>query len=147
MRKAAARMRRKIQNAVDELHWKTARYMCSNFDVILIPEFRVQRMVQGNLQAPTRQAMHDLRHYTFRTRLMHKARQFPNTTVVVCSEAYTTQTCSQCGKLNKVGASDVYRCSGRSGCGMEEDRDVHGARNVVLRNAYRIGSSPLSPSG
>jgi putative transposase len=145
MRKAAARMRLRIRNAVDELHWKTARFLCSNFKIILIPEFRVQRMVQGNLNAPSKRSMHDLRHYTFRMRLIHKAREFPETTVVVCSEAFTTKTCSACGKLNNVGNRDVFRCSGRLACGAEEDRDLHGARNVVLRNTYTIGSSTLLP--
>jgi putative transposase len=145
MRKASARIRARIQSIVDELHWKTAHFLCSTFKIILIPEFRVQQMVQGGLNALTKQAMHDVRHYTFRLRLMHKAREFPGTTVVVCSEAYTTKTCSACGKLNSVGNNDVFRCSGRLACGAEEDRDLHNARNVVLRNTYRIGSSPLLP--
>jgi putative transposase len=147
MKKAVARMRARIKNIVDELHWKTARFLCSNFKIILIPEFRVQRMVQGNLHAATKQAMHDLRHFTFRTRLMHKARQFPDTTVVVCSEAYTTQTCSRCGKLNRVGCSDVYRCSGRDGCGMLEDRDTVLATWFFGTVTYIIGSPPFHPLG
>jgi putative transposase len=144
MKKASARMRLKIRNIVDELHWKAASFLCDTFSIILIPIFRVQPMVQGHLNRATKQSMHDLRHYTFRTRLLHKARE-SNTKVVVCSEAYTTKTCSSCGKLSNIGNNDVFTCSGRLGCGLVADRDLHGARNVVLRNTYTIGSSPFCP--
>ena len=39
MRRAAERMTVRIQNLINELHHKTARYLVDNFDVILLPAF------------------------------------------------------------------------------------------------------------
>jgi hypothetical protein len=39
MRRAMARMRDKIRNLVDDLHRKLAKYLCEQYDLILVPEF------------------------------------------------------------------------------------------------------------
>jgi len=44
MRKAARRMVIKIQNLINELHHKTARFLVDNFDVILLPTFETAQM-------------------------------------------------------------------------------------------------------
>ena len=46
MRKAQARMRQKIINLVDELHWQCARWLTSNYRVILLPKFETQSMTR-----------------------------------------------------------------------------------------------------
>jgi hypothetical protein len=38
MKRAAARMRERIHNLVNELHKKAALWLCSNYDAVLIPE-------------------------------------------------------------------------------------------------------------
>ena len=40
MKQAQARMRKKIKNIVKELHWKTARFLVDNFDVILFSRIK-----------------------------------------------------------------------------------------------------------
>ena len=45
MRRAAERMTVRIQNLINELHHKTARFLVDNFDVILLPDFKTSRMV------------------------------------------------------------------------------------------------------
>ena len=45
MRRAAERMTVRIQNLINELHHKTARYLVDNFDVILLPAFETSDMV------------------------------------------------------------------------------------------------------
>ncbi len=42
------------------------------------------------------------------------------------SEAYSTQTCPQCGRRHKCNSRN-YRCS----CGYTAHRDIHGARNIL----------------
>ena len=43
----------------------------------------------------------------------------------------TTQDCVMCGKSNKLKLSDrIYKCS----CGYENNRDTHGAFNMILKN-------------
>ena len=40
MRRAQARLRQKIVNLVDELHWQAARWLTSNYRLILLPTLR-----------------------------------------------------------------------------------------------------------
>lgn len=52
------------------------------------------------------------------------------TRLVVCTEEYTSKTCTRCGSLNDVGSSEVYQCSN---CDLIIDRDVNGARNIFIK--------------
>ena len=38
---------RYVKNLVNELHWKTISFLIKNYDVILLPDFRVKQMVKG----------------------------------------------------------------------------------------------------
>ena len=52
-------------------------------------------------------------------------------------EAYTTRTCGLCGTLNDtVGNAKTFRCVDPQ-CGVDIDRDVNGARNILLRELTR----------
>ena len=46
MRMAAARMRDKVKNLVDELHHKMALFLVRNFDGILLSTFETSNMVK-----------------------------------------------------------------------------------------------------
>ena len=46
MRRAQARMRQRIVNLVDELHWQVARWLTGNYKVILLPTFETQDMTR-----------------------------------------------------------------------------------------------------
>jgi putative transposase len=45
-----------------------------------------------------------------------------------CREDYTSQTCPDCGSLNK--CNETYHCKQ---CGFQNDRDVVGALNILLK--------------
>ena len=51
MRSAQARMRQRITNLVDELHWQLARWLTSNYRIILLPTFETHDMTQARLYA------------------------------------------------------------------------------------------------
>ena len=70
-------------------------------------------------------------HYRFRQRLIGKSLFFPQTKVIVTEEPYTSKTCGACGFVDYgLGSKKVFRCTE---CKVELDRDVNGARNVLLR--------------
>jgi putative transposase len=134
MRRAAARMRTRIRNLVDDVHRKLAKYLCSTYNAVLLPKFETSSMVtrgQRRISSKTARAMATWSHYRFRTRLQAKAREYPWCKVVMVDEAYTSKTCGACGAINRsLGASKVFRCPA---CGLHADRDVHAARNILLR--------------
>ena len=65
----------------------------------------------------------------FRQRLLSKAEE-TGADVIIQNEAYTSQTCSSCGNLQRIGGSKIYRCRR---CELVMDRDVNGARGIFLR--------------
>ena len=46
MTKALRKLRNKIKNLVEELHKKIIHFLVSQYEVILLPEFRVQDMIR-----------------------------------------------------------------------------------------------------
>ncbi|KAK9337071.1 putative transposase DNA-binding domain-containing protein [Lipomyces starkeyi] len=134
MKKAAAMIRRRIRNLVDDLHCRTAKYLCSSYNLVILPKFESQQMVTSRgrrkIRSKSARAMMTWSHYRFQRRLLNKEREYPWCHVVLVSEAHTTKTCGRCGRLNNVGGSKVFRCSH---CGFECDRDINGARNILVR--------------
>ena len=132
MRRAAGRMRLRIENLVQELHRKAARFLVDSFDVILLPTFETSEMVERgrrNIRSRTVRNLLSLAHYRFGTFLRHKAHE-TGVVVLDVSEAYTTKTVSWTGEVleNVDGASVIV---GQDGERM--DRDYNGARGIYLR--------------
>ncbi len=132
MRKAQARMRQRIINLVDELHWQVARWLTGNYRVILLPTFEIQDMTMRasrKIRSKTARMMLSFRHYEFKRRLRWKAWQ-RGVLVLDVNEAYTSRTRSWDGTVDaKLGGARVVR----DGNGFGMDRDVNGARGIFLR--------------
>ena len=89
MRRAAGRMRIRIENLINELHRKTARYLVNNFDVILLPTFETSEMVERGrrrIRSKTVRNLLGLAHYRFGMFLWHKAAEF-GVTIISVNEA------------------------------------------------------------
>jgi putative transposase len=138
LQRAARRVRLRIRNLVDELHKRLAKWLCERHKVVLLPKFESSQMVKGKglgrkLHSKTARAMLTLSHFRFRQRVLQKSRSYPSCTVAIVDEPYTSKTCGACGHLHQtLGSSKVFRCP-RAGCGYVSDRDVNGARNILLR--------------
>ena len=134
LKRAGRRIRLKIRNLVDDLHKRLAKWLCRNFRCILIPKFQVTSMVaRGNrkIRKKTVRGVYNWAHYRFRQRLLSKAREYPWCKVVVTEEPYTSKTCGSCGWVDhNLGGKPVFTCRQ---CPFVCDRDVNGARNVLLR--------------
>ena len=138
MRRAAGRMRIRIENLIQELHRKAARFLVDKFDVILLPTFETSEMVERGrrrIRSKTVRNLLSLAHYRFGMFLRHKAAEF-GVTVLSVNKAYTTKTVSWTGELlEDVGGASVVM--GRDGERM--DRDYNGARGIYLR---ALGDTP-----
>ena len=134
MRKAAARIRRKIRNLIDDLHKRLAKWLCECYEVVLLPSFETSQMLrkgQRRIGSKTARSMATWSHYRFKQRLLAKAREYPWCKVLIVDEAYTSKTCGMCGHIHQtLRGNKVFRCPH---CSFEIDRDVNGARNILLR--------------
>ena len=139
MRRAQARMRQRIINLVDELHWQPARWLTSNYRILLLPTFETHDMTQKagrRIRSKTARMMLTFRHFEFKQRLRWKAWQ-RGALVLDVDEAYTSKTRSWDGTVNtKLGSAKMIR--DENGFGM--DRDVNGARGIFLR---ALGDRPF----
>jgi IS605 OrfB family transposase len=139
MRAVRQCMELRIRHLVDELHHKTAVWLCKTYKFILLPKFDTKQMAEKRdgttkiwkrkITKKTVSQLYSLAHYRFRQFLMHKAREH-GVTVFLVNEAYTTKTCSCCGKMHFVGASEVFRCPF---CKARIDRDVNASINILLK--------------
>jgi putative transposase len=126
-RLAAERQRWKIFDLIDDLHKKVAHFLVTRFDEIIIPSFESSQMVT-KLRSKTARSMLSFAHYRFRMFLKAKAEEY-SCKLRVCSEAYTSKTCSYCGWVHNIGTKRRLKCQ----CGVNLDRDLNGARGFYLR--------------
>jgi transposase len=153
----------KTKNIVKELHNQTANYICKNYNKILIPKFETQKMTKQTKQSfkeyklelinrgetteerkenakiftkkcrlnkKVKYVLNTLSHFSFRQHLMEKSEEY-GCELKVISEEYTSVTCTNCGHM-----SDNYkkRLKDCLYCNYKIDRDLNGARNILLKN-------------
>lgn len=69
-------------------------------------------------------------HYDYRQKTIHKCRE-RGVNLLICKEILTSKTCSNCGNPKEdLGTNKKYECQS---CGLRIDRDMNGARNILLR--------------
>lgn len=138
-KRAVRRFVSRIRYLIDEVHRQLAKFLASNYDLIMIPSFETSQMVRKGarkLRSNTVRQMLGWAHYRFRQRLIFKCQQ-SGTKVAVVNEAYTSKTCSACGNVDyKLGGRKIYSCSN---CKMVMDRDINGAKNIFLKNYEALG--------
>jgi len=138
LKRARNRLYWKLKDLISDIHHKSASFLVKNFDTILIPTFETSNMVQ-KLRSKTARAMLTWAHHRFKEFLKFKGREY-SCHVIEVNEAYTSKTCSNCGKIQNIGSKKIFRCK----CGLEIDRDLNGAKNIYLRNiSFALVASPF----
>ncbi|MHA1988925.1 MAG: RNA-guided endonuclease InsQ/TnpB family protein [Promethearchaeota archaeon] len=130
----ARKLSYRVRNLKTDLHKQVCKYLCENYDIILIPKFEVSKMVKKqdrNLKTKSARALLNLNHYEFRQRLLMKSVGSNECKVLICNEAYTSKTCTKCGTLKPaLGGNKTFKCTK---CKLVLDRDINGSRNIMLR--------------
>ena len=132
MKKALNRLKWKIKDLINELHHKAAHFLVTRFEKIYLPTFETSEMVT-KLKSKTARNMLTFAHFRFKSFLKAKAEEY-SCQVIDVSEAYTSKTCSFCGKIHKIGSKSVLKCQ----CGIKIDRDINGARGILLKNLCEL---------
>ena len=133
--RVSQRCRRKIVGLVEELHWKTAKYLTDHYEHILIGDLSAKGIVSCNnrheLPDISKRIAMALSFYKFRGRLQFKCQQKCRQYTLI-DEHYTSKLCSLCGACkNDLGSAHVYNCEH---CHAILGRDVNGARNIYLKH-------------
>ncbi len=136
--KVINRLYKRVKNLRDDCHKKTAHYLTTNYDLIILPKFETQKMVKKekrNINSRSARTMMTWAHYSFRERLAFKCKERGKHLKIV-DESYTSMTCTRCGHLKTTKSSaEWYKCKQ---CHLEIDRDYLGARNIYLKHMTRI---------
>jgi len=124
---------RKIFNKVDDLQWKTIKFLTNNFNNILLGDMSAKSIVAKNksvLKEDMKTACLRTRYYDFQTRLKYKC-MLTKTNYKLVNENYTSKICSLCGNYNdKLKGEKTYSCTK---CKKSIDRDVNGCRNIMIK--------------
>lgn len=127
----------KIDCLVDDFHYKTISFLTDNFRTIFLPKFESQKLSQKIRSSKINRDLLSLKHYQFKQRLLYKCKTNENCSTIICTEEYTSKTCTVCGSLNNVGDSEIYKCGK---CNLIIDRDINGARNIFIKNTRDLFS-------
>jgi transposase len=137
MRKVDARISAKIRQIVQDLHEKLDNFFASAFPVSFFQNLRHRnhssrlKKIQNQNRGSIGNVVAFGRIIVFLECLLQKSRKYPCCQVIVVSEAYTCITCGMCGQTDsKLGGRKIFYCSHYK---MRCDRDVNGARNILLR--------------
>jgi putative transposase len=134
MKVAGRRIQEKIKNLVNDLHCKLVKWLVENYNLILLPKFETQEMVRRSkrrIRGKTAFAMLTWSHYKFQQRLLSKVREYPWCKVLIVDEHYTSKCCGLCGRIHwNLGGNKEFKCPY---CNILCDRDIHAARNILLR--------------
>lgn len=126
----------RIANRRKDFAHKLSRYLANAFQVIVFEDLNTKGMMQNHCLAKSigDAAWNQLIQYT-----TYKAVS-ADRSVVLVNPAYTSQDCSGCGNRAKKALSQrVHRCGK---CGLELDRDLNAALNILARGLACIGLEP-----
>lgn len=130
----------KLEGMSDNLHWETINYLTKNYSRIFLPHFESQEMRKNRLSRTVNRNFDYFRHYKFKCRLKDKCLE-KGLDLYLVDESYTSLTCGICGRVKRkseLGGSRVYKCPlEKGGCGSVLDRDVNGARNILIKNLIK----------
>ena len=136
-RKVEKRCYKKIENKIDDMHWKTIKYLINNYNTVLMGNMSTRRIVSNKLNSKlrplTKRIAMLMKLYVFKQRLQYKCK-INKIGYKEIDEAYTSKCCSNCGLLNnKLGTSKIFKCPC---CKQILDRDVNGVKNILINAIY-----------
>ena len=136
-RSKLARKHLKVSRQRKDFAIKTARCVVSNSDLVAYEDLKVRNMVRNRHLA---KSISDAAWTQFRSWVEYFAKVFGVVTVAVPPH-YTSQNCSNCGKVvKKTLSTRTHTCLH---CGHVQDRDHNAARNILekaLRTAGHVGT-------
>jgi len=129
-----ARQYEKLTNKKKDVRNKFVSKLCKENDIIVIQDESVAAWRSARMKGWGRKTQ-----YSIIGGIISSLKNKPETLVI---DKYfpSTQLCSMCVSLNKIGLERrIYSCS----CGHSEDRDIHAARNILNEGLRKLGREPI----
>jgi putative transposase len=137
-RNKLARKYLKVSRQRKDFAVKLARCVVQSNDLVAYEDLRVRNMVKNRRLA---KSISDAAWTTFRTWVEYFGKVFGVVTVAVPPH-YTSQNCSNCGKVVKKSLS--VRTHVCPHCGHTQDRDWNAARNILEKGLRTVGHTGTS---
>jgi IS605 OrfB family transposase len=135
--KRACAIHAKIANRRKDFMHKASTKLAKEYGLIVIGDVSPSKIARTRMA----KSVLDAGWADFKRQLSYKALMHGGSTLEVC-ERLSTQTCSECGTLPASRPRGIAGLSQRSwvcsDCGVEHDRDVNAARNIL-----RVGQHTL----
>lgn len=133
--KAIHKVNYKIECFRKEVHHKVALYLCSNYNEIYLGKLSTKGITKknsSNISPFDKLYAYALGHCSFRTFLESKAREY-NVKLNIVKEHFTSKTCGVCAHVKEIKKDREYICLK---CRSHLDRDLNGARNILLKHYF-----------
>lgn len=134
-----ARVHEKIANQRNHFTHNISTALVREFDVIVSEDLNVAGLKKGNLA----KSVSDAGWSEFVRQLDYKAQWYGESFVKIDRFYPSSQICSSCGHKDGKKALDVrqWTCSN---CGVEHDRDLNAATNVLLKGYSDLTGIPVN---
>jgi len=133
LKKRTVKIHERIKNRRNNFCHQVSNYLVKNFDVIVFEKLKVLNMVQNGHLA---KSICDASWSKLFELTLYKAENAGRRMIQV-NPRNTSQMCSECGVMVKKELScRVHHCSS---CGLEIDRDVNAARNILRLGLQTLG--------
>ena len=136
-----------VKNKVTDLHRKTIKYYCENYEHIILPDFdgkRIAKLLKRRGMSQECRKVLELSHSKLRERLKTKVEMYKGVKLLIGTEEYTSKTCGKCGRIEtskkekasgtKTKRNRIVECAK---CKVDVDRDLSAARNILILNATK----------
>jgi len=135
--KTREKLWRKIKGMINDLHWKTIKFLTTNYKIIVLGDIHSQSCLKNpKLPRIVKRILNQYSFHKFKTKLIWACNLRGND-IIFLDEAFTTKACSCCGKCNwKVNKSEVFKCRK---CKLILDRDENSSINMAIKSLSLMG--------
>ncbi len=131
-RKKEKKIYLKMKNQINEVHWKTIKFITNNYGNVIIGNLSMKETTKkekSKLSSELKRIGLMMRFSEFRRRLRYKC-LINEIKIEIIDEAYTSKVCSTCGNCkHELEGEKNYECKI---CNVIRDRDFNSATNMIL---------------
>ena len=116
----------KVRNQREDFYHKLSRKLVNDNDLIVIEDLNIKQMVETGSKKISK-SINETSWSSLVNKLLYKAEEAGREVIKVNPKG-TSSTCLNCGAYKKKTLKErIHKCS----CGLELDRDVHAAKNIL----------------